>query len=369
MQSTAAAAMMVAAVAFAPACSQGRAVSDGEPRIRLNATSSGWRTVDVERLPAAELPPVLGDTAVSDGVLRFTPQFPFDPGQRYDVVFDPSSLPSTRTGTEASLTRLSTTVEMPAPPRAPSTRVVEVYPTAPEVPENHLRLYIVFSAPMSLSGGSANIHLIDDRGRAVPDPFLPLDVALWNEDRTRYTVLYDPGRVKRGIRPNEELGRALVAGRTYTLVVDENWRDAFGQPLVSGFRREFRVGPPQERAIDPAEWQLELPAPGTRDQLAVTFPIPLDYGLLHRALIVVAKNGQPVGGAIRVERAETRWVFRPHAAWQPGEYQLVASSALEDVAGNRIGRPFEVAPSVGQTLSHATGARLPFVISPSAASQ
>ena len=42
-------------VAFAPACSQGRAVSDGEPRIRLNATSSGWRTVDVERLPAEDL--------------------------------------------------------------------------------------------------------------------------------------------------------------------------------------------------------------------------------------------------------------------------------------------------------------------------
>ena len=100
----------------------------------------------------------------------------------------------------------------------------------------------MFSAPMSLSGGSANIHLIDDRGRAVPDPFLPLDVALWNEDRTRYTVLYDPGRVKRGIRPNEELGRALVAGRTYTLVVDENWRDAFGQPLVSDFAASFAWG-------------------------------------------------------------------------------------------------------------------------------
>ncbi len=30
---------------------------------------------------------------------------------------------------------------------------------------------------------------------------------LWNEDRTRFTVLYDPGRVKRGILPNEEMGR------------------------------------------------------------------------------------------------------------------------------------------------------------------
>ena len=55
---------------------------------------------------SAELPPVLGGHAVRDGVLRFTPRFPFDPGQRYEVVFDPSSLPTARGGSA------------PTPPRA-----------------------------------------------------------------------------------------------------------------------------------------------------------------------------------------------------------------------------------------------------------
>ena len=187
------------------------------------------------------------------------------------------------------------------------------------MPENHLRLYIVFSAPMGLGGGSAHVRLLDEHGQPVADAFLPLDVDLWNADRTRYTILYDPGRVKRGIRPNAELGRPLTEDRRYTLVIDADWRDAAGQPLVAPFRREFRVGPARQRALEPAAWRLDLPARGTRDPLAVRFPVPLDYGLLQRALRVVTSGGRPLAGEIRVEQGETRWTFAPRAPWEPGE--------------------------------------------------
>ena len=396
-----AAVVLAAALALSPACSrpsgQEPGVPDGEVRIRLSAASSGASAVDVEGLPAADLarlereppardawqallrvqvaradgadwmpdglPPVLGDYAVRDGVLRFTPRFPFDPGQRYEVVFDPSLLPSAPHGSPASPARpISTTIELPAPDRAPSTRVAAVYPSALEVPENHLRLYIVFSAPMGLGAGSPYIRLVDEHGGPLADPFLPLDVDLWNEDRTRFTVLYDPGRVKRGILPNEEMGRPLAVGNTYVLEIDAGWRDAEGQPLVAPFRREFRVGPSQERALDPADWRLELPAAGTRDPLAVVFPAPLDYGLLQRALRVATAGGQPLAGEIRIEREETRWLFTPRTPWQPGEHQLVAAATLEDVAGNRIGRAFEVDESAGPGTRRATGARVPFRI-------
>ena len=404
MRYTAGVAAMAAALALAPACSQpsGQApVSDGEPRIRLGAAPSGQRTVDVVGLPAEDLaqleqtpparngwqailrvqvartgrastetPPVLGTYGVRDGALRFTPQFPFDPGQRYEVVFDPSSLPSVRRGSvPVPLRPLSTTVAIPAPDVAPSTRVVAVYPSALEVPENHLRLYIAFSAPMGLGDGATHISLLDEHGRPLADPFLPLEVDLWNADRTRFTVLYDPGRVKRGILPNEELGRPLAAGRTYTLVIDAGWRDAAGQPLVAPFRREFRVGPPRERALDPADWLLEIPVQGTREPLAVTFPAPLDYGLLQRALRVATESGQPLAGKIRVEEAETRWVFTPRTQWKPGQYQLVAASTLEDVAGNRIGRPFEVDGTGGTGSQRARGAVVPFQIHRSTAAR
>ena len=401
---------MVAALALAPGCSQPRGQAPdrapGEPRIRLVISPAGQRTIDVAGLAAAdlvhlegaalsrdgwqailrvhvaqadqpnlrdhvaqadpaaaELPAVLGDHAVHAGALRFTPRFPFDPGQRYEVVFDPSSLPSAR-GRSAPVPSgaLRTLVEVPAPDREPSTRVVAVYPTGPEVPENHLRLYIVFSAPMGLGGGGAHVRLLDEHGGPVADAFLPLDVDLWNADRTRYTVFYDPGRVKRGIRPNAELGRPLSADRRYTLAIDADWRDAAGQPLVAPFRREFRVGPARERALDPAAWRLDLPAPGTRDPLAVRFPVPLDYGLLRRALRVATAAGRPLAGEIRVEQGETRWTFTPRAPWRAGEYRLVAAATLEDVAGNRIGRAFEVDAAGAQGAGRARGAVVPFRI-------
>ena len=176
-----------------------------------------------------------------------------------------------------------------------------------------------------------------------------MDVELWNEDRTRYTVLFDPGRVKRGILPNEEMGRSLVAGKHYTLVVDAGWRDGAGQPLVAEFRREFRVGPSEEQAIDPATWRIEAPLAGTEDPLVVSFPRSLDYGLLQRALTVSLRGGR-VPGEVRLDAGETRWLFTPNERWRTGEYQLHASSILEDVAGNRIGRPFEVKALAGGRL-------------------
>ena len=393
-----AAVVLAAALALSPACSQPSGQqpdpAGGDPRIRLSAAPSGALAVAVEGLPAEVLarlehdpptreawqallrvqvaradgasdglPAVLGDYAVRDGALRFTPRFPFDPGLRYEVVFDPSSLSSTPQRSPASpLHPIRTTIELPAPDRAPSTRVAAVYPSALEVPENHLRLYIVFSAPMGLGAGNPHIRLVDEDGGPLADPFLPLDVDLWNEDRTRFTVLYDPGRVKRGILPNEEMGRPLAVGGTYVLEIGAGWLDAEGQPLVAPFRREFRVGPSQERALDPADWRLEVPAAGTRDPLAVAFPAPLDYGLLQRALRVATAGGQPLAGAIRIEREETRWLFTPRTPWQPGEHQLVAAATLEDVAGNRIGRAFEVDESAGPSAQRATGARVPFRI-------
>jgi hypothetical protein len=182
---------------------------------------------------------------------------------------------------------------------------------------------------------------LDEHGQEVVDPFLPLDAEFWNGDRTRYTVFFDPGRVKRGILPNQQMGRALEPGRRYTLVVSADWRDAQGLPLKATFRREFRVGPADERPLDSAAWRIEAPAAGSSEPLAVGFPEPLDHGLLLRAL-GVSRAGSMLEGEIRVEDAERRWTFTPREPWHAGDHVLVVLSFLEDLAGNRIGRAFEV---------------------------
>lgn len=316
---------------------------------------------------ATDRPAVLGTYAIHEGALRFTPQFPLDPGQRYDVVFDPSQIPPGARDALASsnLSRLVAIVEVPAREHAATTKVVDVYPSAPEVPENQLRMYILFSAPMGLRAGAENVRLLDERGEAIVDPFLPLDVDLWNEDRTRFTLLFDPGRVKRGILPNEQMGRSLVAGRKYTLVIDAAWRDTLGQPLTAPFRRDFRVGPPVERPLDPGAWRINAPREGTSDPLVVSFPAPLDHALLHRALSVSDRGGARLAGEIRLQESETRWLFTPSAPWHAGEYELHAASTLEDVAGNRIGKAFEVDERT-QSGAQARSVAIPFQIAPRA---
>jgi hypothetical protein len=76
--------------------------------------------------------------------------------------------------------------------------------------------------------------------------------------------------------------------------------------------------------------------------LAVTFPEPLDQGLLQRALAVADSRGRRMKGESSIESHETRWLFTPAAAWRSGDYFLQALTILEDMAGNRIGRAFEV---------------------------
>lgn len=329
-------------------------------------------------------PAVLGRYEVTGGVLRFTPQFPLEAGTRYVAELDLAALagegdegPSDEglrsAGPDADARhssaeprRIRATLQVaPLERRGDATRIVEVYPSAPELPENQLRMYISFSAPMGLKDGLPYIHLLDERGETVVDPFLPLDVNLWNDDRTRYTLLFDPGRQKSGILPNEQMGRSLVAGRKYTLVVDASWPDGAGQPLDVSFRREFRVGPAVEHAIEPSAWRVQAPAEGTRDPLTVTFPGPLDYALLHRAVRVAAEDGALVSGMVGVDANETRWTFTPRGPWKAGGYQLVAASTLEDVAGNRIGRPFEVSMlhvTSGPGAQRAAQAVVPFQV-------
>jgi hypothetical protein len=286
-----------------------------------------------------EAPGMLGAYGVVGGALRFTPQYPLDPGRQYHVRFDPAQLPE---AAGPGAPALVASVGLPALRTAPTTMVARVYPTGDIVPENLLRMYIEFSGPMGRQSGIEHMKLLDEDGREIPGAFLPLDYEFWSPDHTRFTAFFDPGRVKDGILPNQQMGRALQAGRPVTLVVGREWRDQHGLPLKEEFRRVLRVGAAQTEPLDPATWRIQPPpSVGRRDGVIVTFPTPLDRGLLLRAL-GVTRGGSPVEGDVLVDEAETRWTFTPAEPWRAGTYELLALDILEDVAGNQIGRAFEV---------------------------
>ena len=295
------------------------------------------------------VPPVQGRYLVTGTAITFTPLYPFDPGRAYRIRFDPARLPLFRSVSEKGeharrslVPVVSKVVSLPASSSVASTVVTAVHPSGDLWPENVLRLYVEFSAPMGNASARDYVKIRDQAGREVAIPFLPVEADFWNADHTRDTLFFDPGRVKHGILPNQQLGRPLRAGHTYTLEIAAGWRDGQGRPLKAAYRRGFRVGPAAIGPIAPAAWRIAPPAARTRDPLVVTFPEPLDHGLLARALGVEGPDRRPLDGDISLEAADTRWVFTPRVPWQRGAHQLLALSILEDPAGNRIGRAFEV---------------------------
>ena len=290
-----------------------------------------------------DLPPVLGSHAVGeDDSLRFTPMFPFDAGRSYAVRLDPNRLPGHDAAAADAMDTLEAMVALPRPDIQPTTVVERIYPGGDRVPENQLKLYLHFSAPMSHVDGLAYLRLLDGRGREVEAPFLPFGLDFWDRDHLRYTVFFDPGRIKQGLELNEQLGRSLQAGETYTLAVDPAWPDAEGNPLQAPFEKQFSVGPADTSPLDHTTWRLRVPAGGSTQRLVVSFPEPLDHALMRRAIGVETDAGESVPGEVETGNWETRWMMTPTRPWVPGAYALVASTIVEDLAGNQIGTPFEI---------------------------
>jgi hypothetical protein len=283
------------------------------------------------RVDEPDVPEMLGTLRVDKSVLVFTPRYPLQPGVRYRASLnDPNGPPIVRI------------FNIPKPDVVPTTIVENVYPSANVLPENQLKFYIHFSAPMSRGEVYNRTHLLDENGTRIVLPFLELPEELWDREYRRLTLLFDPGRIKRGLLPNEEVGSPLIAGKKYTLVIDSEWMDATGKSLKTGFTKVFTVKGPDRKVIDLKTWQVGIPRSGTTETLSVDFPEPLDHALLERHLEVIDSNGNIVQGSIRIDREETHWSLKPEAAWKIGNYSLRIGTILADLAGNMIDRLFDV---------------------------
>jgi hypothetical protein len=344
----------------------GRAHGEEGPAIRLNGDAA--KTIDVAGLSAKDLeavgklglkddewralfavyvapaegkergPALLGSYRVEEGMVRFEPRFPLVQGVRYQVVFEPARIP-----TRAVLKEKTVEKEiLLAKPKTEPTIVTQVYPTTDKLPENQLKVYIHFSAPMSRGDSYKHIKLLDEKGKAVDLPFLELDQELWDSTGQRLTVFCDPGRIKRGLKPREEFGPVLEEGKSYTLVIERDLEDANGNRLKESFKKTFKALAPDDTQPDPKTWKVQAPAAGTKTPVVVIFPKSMDRALLERLVWVTDDRGHKPAGKATVTEKETIWQFTPEKPWEAGTYQLVADTRLEDLAGNSIARPFEV---------------------------
>ncbi|MEM1363616.1 MAG: hypothetical protein AAGF94_18225 [Pseudomonadota bacterium] len=220
------------------------------------------------------------------------------------------------------------------------TLVEEIYPSGSRVPENILRLYLYFSAPMAEAYILPSITLRRSDGSQVDGAFLSNRFDLWSPDRTRLTLLFDPGRVKTGLEAHDALGRALVAGETYQLSVDDSARDADGCALATEFSHSFVAGPSDVAPPDPGMWVLDPPKAGTTEPLSISLWTMHDH-LSMAFRIRVRRDGETLPGRLDLRADETVWMFTPRAPWSAERHEISIEEEFEDLAGNRPGQLFD----------------------------
>jgi hypothetical protein len=280
-----------------------------------------------------------GDVEIRKDMIVFTPRYPLRAGMTFRAVFDPSQIKDRGL---AGLSKQEKDFALPSLSPGEATRLTEIFPSGEVLPENLLRLYLYFSAPMSRGEAYQRIHLLNEKGKTVEFPFLELGEELWSPDGRRFSLYFDPGRIKRGLKPRELFGPALIEGGTYSLVIDAAWIDANGQPLKQSFTKKFRVGPPDDKQPNPHKWKIHAPRIDSLEPLVVDLDEPLDSGMLQRVLEIRNPAGQVVPGEIRLANHEQRWEFVPGENWKAGPHRLIVSTGLEDLAGNSIRRLFEI---------------------------
>ena len=68
----------------------------------------------------------------------------------------------------------------------------------------------------------------------------------------------------------------------------------------------------------------------------------MDHALTLRVLRVTRVSGEAIVGTVALTNHERRWSFIPLRPWSPGSHRLLVPTTIEDLAGNNIGKPFEV---------------------------
>src|SRR5262249_36179479 len=108
------------------------------------------------------------------------------------------------------------------------------------------------------------------------------------------------------------------------------------------YAKTFKVGPPLREPLEIATWKINRPSANSLRPLLIRFPAPLDHALALRMIQVTDSDSRHVRGQTSLAEEERQWSFVPEKPWTPGTYRIVVDTSLEDLAGNNIGKPFEV---------------------------
>ncbi len=279
----------------------------------------------VQLIKTGKRVPVLGDFRIEEQKTIFEPLVPFTHGLRYEILLDD---------------KLFLEMEIPvADVTAPE--LLAIYPSQDTLPENLLKMYFEFTEPMVEGSSLAHITLLRSDRDTMKGTFLDLQPELWNADGTVLTLWLDPGRIKRDLIPNKELGTPLKTNEKYTLLVNKSWKSKNGASLLKSYTKIFITTKRDDFSPDPSAWKIHVPSAGGKEPLIIILPQPLDYFLLKEGITVRKIEGSLVSGVIEIDGKESVVKFVPSESWPRGSFTLNVESRLEDLAGNNLDRPFD----------------------------
>lgn len=299
-----------------------RAVGINIPEHLLNNTDVAQVKVRLEKSASN----ILGNYTIKRNTIVFEPLVPLTRGLRYEVYAQQTLVGS---------------VSVPQANGSQTPMVVALYPSVDTLPENLLKIYVHFSAAMQENVALQHLALLNDQGDTIPNVFLNLQQELWNKERTTLTVWLDPGRIKRDLIPNQQMGNPLQKGARYTLSIAEKWKDVQGLPLQQSYKKQFVVGERDDASPQPKLWVIKEPVVNSKKALQIHFDEALDYFLLQETITVWDNKGNKISGSIKVADHQKAIEFMPGQNWKPGRYRLRVASYLEDLAGNNLRHPFD----------------------------
>jgi hypothetical protein len=284
--------------------------------------------------------PIAGKYEWEGNKIFFRPAYEFSSGETYHAVFTLETFLK-RAGLKHDVFLQKAELSFSIPDNVrPPTAIEAIFPEATSLPENLLRMYICFSNPMMPGEAYDHISLTREDGTRVEKAFLVVDQELWDTERKRFTLLFDPGRIKRGLKSNLDLGAPLKEGEEYHLIIDSTWRDVHGNPLTESVTKTFTVSTAERSKVFHRQWKLVLPAAGSLDDIVIYFDRPMDHALVLKYITIKNQLGEVAGRAELMN--DVTWKFTPDHTWVEGEYLIVTSPLLEDVAGNNLNNVFDL---------------------------
>jgi hypothetical protein len=297
----------------------------------ISANACGISVYYGEVSKTTNQPKIIGEFTNSGFAIRFRSKYGFSTGTSYTVLI------TSKNQVERFV------VHTPKSNYKPSTYIKNVYPTASQLPMNQLKFYIEFSAPMRQGNAFQNIHLYKlPEEKLESEAFLVTAEELWNPEKTRVTIFFDPGRIKRGVQPNLQLGLPLVEGHKYKLVIDKEWLDVNDVKLTKGFEKIFDVVSVDRESPSSENWKTDFPKAKNKLPIKIDFKEAMDFGLLHSAIVIVDQENRYVEGIIKLSENESKWMFTPKNKWLKGNYKMIINAWLEDLSGNNLNRKFDV---------------------------